>query len=601
MLSSLRLATSTFGAVSVVLFVALVGHPVVSRAQCAPTPSPSCRHALSARLTLVSKDDHTRDKLSFVWSRGQSTALWEIADPLSTAAYRLCLYADDALVLNADVPAGGDCSGKPCWSEQPGKGYKFKDKTSTNDGIQGIRLKASLKNRTSVQAKGRGDLLTDLALPLAEPVVAELHNVETGVCFASSYAGPEIRKNDAGSGKLKAKKISATYPTMPPPPPGSVVGQVVGYFMQWGVYSANYHVKNIATSGSADRLTRINYAFGNVVNNECQIGDAYADYDKFYNAGASVDGVSDSWDPGALRGSFNQLRKLKLLYPHLKVLISLGGWTWSSGFSDAALPANRVAFVQSCIDLFINDPRWVGLFDGIDVDWEYPGVCGNTCNFRPEDKQNFTALLAEFRSQLDATAPSLLLTIAAPAGEAKVDEIEVPGVSAIVDAVNLMTYDFHGTWENQTGLHSALYPTTLDPAATLNLSAHEVTSLYLARGAPAAKLILGIPFYGYGWEGVPATNDGLWQSSTGPAPATTTAGTENYDNLKALGYPRFFDTDTQAAWLFDSGVFWTFDGPQVMAAKRDYIQSTGLGGVMFWELSGDTDEGELITTLTTRP
>ncbi|GIV98171.1 MAG: hypothetical protein KatS3mg057_2828 [Herpetosiphonaceae bacterium] len=123
----------------------------------------------------------------------------------------------------------------------------------------------------------------------------------------------------------------------PDPQPSSK--RIIGYFAQWGVYQRNYHVKNIHTSGSASKLTHINYAFANISSDlKCAIGDSYADYDRFYDAAASVDGVSDTWDSGALRGSFNQLRKLKQMYPHIKVLISIGGWTWSSKFSDAALP-----------------------------------------------------------------------------------------------------------------------------------------------------------------------------------------------------------------------------------------------------------------------
>src|SRR5262245_14980017 len=112
-------------------------------------------------------------------------------------------------------------------------------------------------------------------------------------------------------------------------------GKVIGYFVEWGVYARNYHVKNVQTSGSAGKLTHINYAFGNVAGGRCALGDTYADYDKFYDAGASVDGKADTWDPGALRGNFNQLRKLKKMHPGLKVIFSFGGWTWSSGFGQA--------------------------------------------------------------------------------------------------------------------------------------------------------------------------------------------------------------------------------------------------------------------------
>ena len=381
----------------------------------------------------------------------------------------------------------------------------------------------------------------------------------------------------------------------PTPPPGASEQRVIGYFVDWGIYGRNYLVKNIKTSGSAAKLTHINYAFANVVNSQCKIGDSFAAYDKAFTASESVDGVADTWD-GSLRGNFNQLRKLKAEYPNIKVMISLGGWTWSSGFSDAALPQNRVGFVKSCVDLFITDPRWEGVFDGIDVDWEYPGACGATCNFRPEDTQNFTALLAEFRKQLDEVRPGLLLTIAAPAGPDKIDKIEVDKIHKSLDFINLMTYDFHGAWENTTNFQSSLYEAAGDPSPD-KFSVDGATQLWLQGGTPANKLVIGVPFYSRGWQGVPSTNNGLWQSSSGAAPGTYEAGIEDYKVMKSRGFTRYFNEETQAAWIYGNGQFWTYDDPAIMKIKMDYIKSKGLGGVMFWELSGDTANGELITAL----
>ncbi len=406
--------------------------------------------------------------------------------------------------------------------------------------------------------------------------------------------GPCSTNPTPTSTRTPTPSSTPTGPTVTPTPGGK---RMIGYFVEWGVYARNYHVKNIKTSGSAAKLTHINYAFANVVSSRCQLGDTYADYDRFYDAATSVDGVADTWDAGALRGNFNQLRKLKAEYPQIKVLISLGGWSWSGGFSDAALPANRVAFVKSCIDLYIKDPRWTGVFDGIDIDWEYPGACGLTCNFRPEDTQNFTALLAEFRSQLNAVRPGLLLTIAAPAGQDKIAKIQVGSIHQYLDFINLMTYDFHGTWENTTNFNSPLYPATGDPAAGQKLTTDEAVTTWLQGGTPPNKLVVGVPFYGKGWQGVGSANNGLWQASGGAAPGTYEPGSEDYKVLKTKGYPRFFQSQAQAAWLYSGGIFWTYDDPPVMTAKMNYIKSKGLGGVMFWELSGDTSNGELITTL----
>jgi chitinase len=382
---------------------------------------------------------------------------------------------------------------------------------------------------------------------------------------------------------------------------GGRAGRVVGYFVAWGVYGRNYHVKNIVDSRAAETLTHINYAFANITNGACAIGDSYAEYDRFYDAAASVDGQPDTWDAGALRGSFHQLQKLKAMYPRLRVLISLGGWTWSAGFSAAAAPAQREAFVSSCIELFITDPRWAGLFDGIDVDWEYPARCGNTCSDNPEDTENFTALLAEFRRQLDAVRPGLELTIAAPAAADKVGAIEVDRIHPHLDAINLMSYDLHGPWEPRTNFHAALHPVAADPDRALGFTTDESVQLWLDRGTPAAKLVVGLPFYGRGWSGVAASADGLYQTATAAASATYEAGIEDYEVLAELGaeFMPFRHDEAQAFWVYNAsaGVFWTYDDPMSIATKTRYAHERGLGGVMFWELSGDDAAGSLVQAI----
>ncbi|GAB4000381.1 hypothetical protein GCM10029992_32110 [Glycomyces albus] len=139
-------------------------------------------------------------------------------------------------------------------------------------------------------------------------------------------------------------------PTGPVDPPTDQYN--IAYFTEWGVYGRDYHVKDIVTSGSAEKLTHIVYAFGNVQNGQCRLDDSYAAIEKTYTAAESVDGEADAWDD-PLRGNFNQLRKLKEMYPHIQVLWSFGGWTYSGGFGEAA--QNPAAFAQSCHDL-VHDP-----------------------------------------------------------------------------------------------------------------------------------------------------------------------------------------------------------------------------------------------------
>ena len=400
-------------------------------------------------------------------------------------------------------------------------------------------------------------------------------------------------------------------------------GQVVGYYIEWGIYGRNYKVKDVKTSGSADKLSVINYAFGNVApdstgNVVCKLGDDWADYQKPWTADESVTGEEVTW-PRPLLGNFEELRALKEQYPNLKILISLGGWTWSKYFSDAALTKeSRERFVSSCIDLFIKgnlpDPGWggmggpgaaAGLFDGIDIDWEWPGSEGNAGNIiRPQDKTNYTRLLAEFRQQLHAYGKAAhkdyLLTAFLPASSAKIDAgFQVPDIFGFLDFASVQGYDFHGTWEATTNHQSNLYTSPSDPSSP-RYSDDAVVNDYLSRGAPPKELVVGVPFYSRGWTGVAPANHGLYQPAAGAAPGTWEAGVDDYKVVKqrlGSGFARYEDASAGAAWLFDGTTFWTFDDPPIMRAKAEYSRQHGLGGIMFWELSGDTPDGELVSAI----
>ncbi|WP_326631930.1 MULTISPECIES: glycoside hydrolase family 18 protein [unclassified Streptomyces] len=363
--------------------------------------------------------------------------------------------------------------------------------------------------------------------------------------------------------------------------------KVVGYFTDWGVYQRNYHVKNIETSGSADKLTHINYAFGNVTGGKCAVGDSYADYEKAYTADQSVDGVADTWDQ-PLRGSFNQLRKLKKLHPNLKVIWSFGGWTWSGGFGEAA--KNPAAFAQSCYDL-VEDPRWADVFDGIDIDWEYPNACGLTCDTSGRDA--YGNVLAALRAKF-GTGNLVTSAITADGSDGgKLDAVDYGGAAQYVDWYNPMTYDFFGAWDAQgaTAPHSPLTSYTGIPKEGYTSDA-AVTKLK-ALGVPASKLLLGIGFYGRGWTGV--TQDAPGGTATGPATGTYEAGIEDYKVLKA-GCPAT-GTVAGTAYAHCGTNWWSYDTPATIATKMDYKNQQGLGGTFFWELSGDTANGELIKAI----
>jgi len=346
-------------------------------------------------------------------------------------------------------------------------------------------------------------------------------------------------------------------------------------------------------------LTAINYAFAGISDNlSCTSLDTFADWGKAFDANESVDGAADAVSQ-PLKGNFNQLKKLKARYPHIRVLISIGGWSDSDKFSTAALPENRANFVKSCVDMFIKGEFAAGVtapgvFDGIDIDWEYPGACGATCNWRPNDKDNFTLLMAEFRKQLDLAGSGLLLTAAMPSSPDLIQNIDLAAISVPADWLNLMTYDFHGTWEpyGPSNHHANLYSSDKDPSSA-KLSAAGIAAKYIDQGAARDKLILGLPFFGRGWARVPnGGQNGLYQSANSFPRGTWERGVDDYKVLKAKGYPEYWDPIAHAGWLYNGSTFWTFDSPQAVKDKMKYIYDQELKGVMFWELSGD--DGTLI-------
>ncbi|MGW3626014.1 glycoside hydrolase family 18 protein [Streptomyces sp. NPDC000880] len=379
----------------------------------------------------------------------------------------------------------------------------------------------------------------------------------------------------------------ATKTAKTPAAPAAAGNKVIGYFSEWGVYDRNYHVKNIQTSGSANKLTHINYAFGNVTGGKCAIGDAFADYEKTYTAAQSVDGVADTWDQ-PLRGSFNQLRKLKKLHPNLKVLWSFGGWTWSGGFGQAA--ADPAAFAQSCYNL-VEDPRWADVFDGIDIDWEYPNACGLSCDTsgRESFKNLMSALRAKFGSSNLVTAA---ITADASSG-GRIEAVNYAGAAQYVDWYNPMTYDFFGAWAAQgpTAPHSPLTSYTGIPQQGFNSDAaiKKLKSL----GVPSSKLLLGIGFYGRGWTGV--TQKAPGGTATGPAPGKYEQGIDDYKELK--GRCPANGTVAGTAYAHCGTQWWSYDTPATIAGKMNYKNQQGLGGTFFWELSGDTPNGELIKAI----
>lgn len=411
---------------------------------------------------------------------------------------------------------------------------------------------------------------------------------DTGLTAGTDYSYTVQARDTADqTGPVSpAAAVHTTGGTTNPPPTGGDKVKL-GYFTEWGIYGRNYNVKNLVTSGSAAKITHINYAFGNVTGGKCAIGDSYADYDKAFTADQSVSGVADTWDQ-PLRGNFNQLRELKAKYPNLKVLWSFGGWTWSGGFADAA--KNPAAFAQSCYDL-VKDSRWADVFDGIDIDWEYPNACGLSCD--TSGAAAFKNVMSALRAKFGSSALVTAAVTADGSSGGKIEAADYGGASPYVNWYNVMTYDFFGAWDAQgpTAPHSPLTSYSGIPKAGFTTA--DAIAKYKAAGVPAGKLLIGIGFYGRGWTGV--TQDAPGGTATGPAAGTYEQGIEDYKVLKtscpATG------TVAGTAYAHCGSNWWSYDTPATIGTKMAWAKSQGLGGAFFWEFSGDTGNGELVSAL----
>jgi chitinase len=310
------------------------------------------------------------------------------------------------------------------------------------------------------------------------------------------------------------------------------------------------------------KITHLNYAFVNVIGNRAVLSREKTDTVNLRN-----------------------LVLLKKINPDLKILISIGGWTWSGGFSDAALTdTSRQAFAASAIAIV----RRFDL-DGIDIDWEYPDMAGNGNINRKQDKQNYTLMFAELRKQLTELGlqlhKTMLLTTATGGFANFLRHTEMDKVSAYLDYINLMTYDYFGNG-------SAIHHTNLYASKTYagRDNADDAVTAYLAMGVPASKLVLGVAFYGRLFQLTDTAKKGLGDISLKHLRQL------GYDmiqdsllNNKPAGFIAYRDTAAMAPYLFNtiSHQFITYDDPWSIDNKCKYVMQHQLAGVMFWEYDSD--------------
>jgi chitinase len=326
-------------------------------------------------------------------------------------------------------------------------------------------------------------------------------------------------------------------------------------------------------SGQVDpkKLTRINYAFANIQGGRMVLG-APADAQNF-----------------AL------LAAMRNTNPGLTVLVSVGGWLWSTNFSDMVLTAETRRVFEDSVMEFLTQYD----LDGLDIDWEYPGMPGAGHPFRAEDKQNFTALTKELRARFDAkvrkTGRRLYLTVAMGASDEVIVHTEMRKVARYVDTVNLMTYDyFEAGSDPTTGHHAPLFANPADPKKA---SSDETVKAFEKAGVPAEKILLGVPFYGREWGEVPEQNHGLFQPGKA-VPGANAQYSAIETEMLGHGFTRYWDAAANAPYLYNAEkhIFVSYEDPESLKAKCRYVRDHKLGGVMFWEYSGDAS-GKLLDTI----
>lgn len=341
--------------------------------------------------------------------------------------------------------------------------------------------------------------------------------------------------------------------------------KIIGYVAGWHDWTS--------AQIDAQKLTHINYAFADIVDGKVA---SYLEDDDY---------------------NFQVLDSLRQVNPHLKLLISVGGWSRSKFFSDAALTdQSRELFAESAVE-FMKKYN----LDGVDLDWEYPGLSGDGNVYRAADKQNFTLMLKVLREHLNRQAKldnreddPYLLTIATGASKSYLDHTEMHKAHQYLDFINVMTYDYHTGGSPIAGHHTNLYPSGSEHFT--GPSADQSIQWHIDAGIPSEKLVLGVAFYGRYWSNVRSVENGLYQWSPGGD-----RGGEGFDELRDRyinknGFTRYWDEEAKAPYLWNpkTQTFLTYDDEESLHHKSAYIKARGLGGAMFWEYSSNLDEELLI-------
>ncbi|KAJ5198739.1 Endochitinase B1 [Penicillium cinerascens] len=344
----------------------------------------------------------------------------------------------------------------------------------------------------------------------------------------------------------------------------------VAYFVNWAIYARGFYPENIPIN----ELTHILYAFANVhiETGEVFLSDLWADEEKLFPGDVWSDAGSNVY------GCIKQLFLLKQKNRQLKVLLSIGGWTYSSNFAGAlGTEIGRAKFVSSAVKL-VQD---LGL-DGIDIDWEYPA----------DDTQaeNLVTALQELRSALDTYSAKhaddyhFLISVACPAGQTHYEKLRIPAMEPYIDFWNLMAYDYSGSWDTHAGHDANIYP-SLDNAKSTPFNSAQAVEYYISNGVDPSRIMLGMPLYGRSF-----------MNTDGPGTVYNGVGDGNWEN-GVWDYKDLPFSAAQINFMEEPVASFSFDPVQ---QKAQFIVTKGLGGAMWWESSSDkAGPDSLIRTVVT--